>query len=144
MLKGKSILPVRQIHTKWRVSAFAASKAARWLAVMAIAFQCIVVQSHIHVPATLGSVPHVVAVGLDANASNRGDKGSGRAPRDDDTANCFICQQMALAGAALLPVSAAPVLVALEQAAPTVAYHVAVLRTVRSHSWRSRAPPLLI
>ena len=141
---GASGKPWGRIRALMRMPSLAPSKAVRWLAVLAVAFQCIVVQSHVHGATGPAWREQAAAAQPATNPIASRDQGPSRVPKDDDPANCFICQQMALAGAALLPVSPAPILVAQDIATPTAAYHFAALRSIRSHAWRSRAPPLQI
>jgi len=112
-----------------------------WLCVFAIAFQCIVVPAHIHAkPADLAvATPTAVAAGI---ATQKAELPAKPRPVDDTQSHCFICQQMALAGAAILPTTPAPILIErdLGEVAPT--FEVAVVSRRPSHIWRSRAPPI--
>ena len=101
-----------QVRALMRMPTLAPSKAIRWLAVLAVAFQCIVVQSHVHGATGPAWRNQAAAAQPATDAIATRDQVPNRVPKDDDPANCFICQQMALAGAALLPVSPAPILVA--------------------------------
>jgi len=113
------------------------------ICVLAVAFQSIVLESHFHriwagsngseVAATLGDVP------MGANDPARKSR-----PPAGDPPGCFICHQLALAGAAVLPEAFAPV--PFEHSASTtfVSVDLAIARTVSSHNWRSRAPPFLL
>ena len=68
------------------------SRIATWLAVLALAFQCFVVQTHVHA----GAAP------VEAVASFTHQDGVvAQAPHED--AICLLCEQMALAGTVLLP-----------------------------------------
>jgi hypothetical protein len=118
-----------------------------WLAALAIAFQCIVVQSHIHVGATPAWTPlasaHVsVGPSNEAPLARPGDVGTRHAPLPADPAGCFICQQIAMAGAAVLPATPTPVVVELASIVHLAMIEVAAPRPRASHDWRSRAPPI--
>jgi hypothetical protein len=130
---------------------FASDKRAiliAWIAALAIAFQCIVVQSHIHIGVTpawahqastdLGAI----AVSDNSLAAEQSDDGTRHAPTPADPAGCFICQQMAMAGAAVLPATPAPIVIQLASIVHAVMAEVAAPRTRASHDWRSRAPPI--
>lgn len=116
-----------------------------WFTVLAVAFQFVLVQGHVHIGA---HAPAIAAAALtdvaDIGADNSGDAGKpGKAPADDP-AQCFICQQAALAGVAVLPASPTALIVEAsvfvgpkENEAPAIA-------RAPSHSWQSRGPPALI
>jgi hypothetical protein len=119
-----------------------------WIAALAIAFQCIVVQSHVHI----GVQPtwaHQVSFDQGAVPSSdhasialKGDADTRHAPVPADPAGCFICQQMAMAGAALVPATPTPIVIQLAAIVHTLMAEVATPRPRASHDWRSRAPPI--
>jgi hypothetical protein len=112
-----------------------------WLCVFAIAFQCIIVPAHIHTKSADQAVVSAAAAATADNAAQKTDPSSKQRPADDTQSHCFICQQMALAGAAILPAAPAPILIQrdLSEAAP--ALEIALVSLSPSHIWRSRAPP---
>jgi len=113
-----------------------------WLCAFAIAFQCILVPAHTHTRAAdlaVASAPAAIAAD---NATQTAELPTKQRPADDTQSHCFICQQMAIAGAAILPETPAPILIQrdLSEAGPFVQIAAVSLRP--SHIWRSRAPPL--
>ena len=124
-----------------------------WVAALAIAFQCIVLQSHVHVGAAPAWSQTVSADGGAVAASSAarsiavartqsGDVDTRHGPSPAGPAGCFICQQMAMAGAAVLPLSPAPVIAQQTAIMVMAMAEVAALRPRASHDWRSRAPPI--
>jgi len=110
------------------------SRLATWLAVLALAFQCFVVQTHVHA----GGFAPVEAAASDGLIHTN--SAVAQAPHED--AACLLCEQMALAGTVLMPATHEIVLVEkLVFAKLTLPFLVAA-RTFASHNWRSRAPPL--
>jgi hypothetical protein len=110
-----------------------------WLCAFAITVQCIVVQGHIHsplAPGEIASVDHSAAP--QATPSPVKDQTPGDRSRD----GCFICQQMMMAGAGVLPVTPVPVLIERELTLTPPPVEVAIVASQTSHIWRSRAPPL--
>jgi hypothetical protein len=102
-----------------------------FLATIAIAFQCIVVQTHVDF------APHSdLIAGAAHSESVLTGALSGKAP-----APCIICQELALAGAFLhaSPPVIALVSHALSFAAP--APSIAATFSFPAHPWQSRAPP---
>jgi hypothetical protein len=123
--------------------------AVSWLFALALVFQVTLLQAHIHTPVQSGptSTGDIKFAALDAapaigktDASNP--TGGRHAPSKTDTANCFYCQQLKLAGSMILPVSPAPVPVAQGPSHITAASIIALAPISVSHAWRSRAPPL--
>src|SRR5262245_36149271 len=106
-----------------------------WFCALAIAFQCVVIQGHFH----------LANAGVSAFDQT---ESSGPAPVQKDKApgggpsGCFICQQLAMAGSAVLPDSPAPVVVATSEAATVLPAKIAAIEAAPSHHWRSRAPPV--
>lgn len=112
------------------------------LAILAIAFQCLIVQTHIdgiaaQPTAVAGLSAPAVAQDDDARAPV-GDRQSGHKP-----ANCPICQAAALGTGALI--ASAPAIqlshhAALANAPVPIAPS---LPATPSHDWRGRGPPIL-
>ena len=100
-----------------------------WLAMLALAVQCLVIQPHVDV--AQAPVATVVAhVSVQSTQPNHETQGV-----------CVICQAMATAGAFAL--SASPTLTLIERnfvATTRIAYS-APIEPARSHNWQSRAPP---
>jgi hypothetical protein len=114
-----------------------------WLCTFAIAFQCIVVQSHVHGAAPRPAELQSASASIDAAPIQaKADPARKQAPSNEKQSGCFICQQMAMAGAAVLPASATPVQIERQLARQPAATEVAVAGGQVSHTWRSRAPPL--
>jgi hypothetical protein len=101
------------------------------LTVLAFVQAGYVTQTHIHIPA----VP--------AGTAALGQTGHGKAPLPVDPAHCPLCQEYLLSGACFIPPPVIlPVPTSLAITFPSL---VRVLRFVAtlSHSWHSRAPPLI-
>jgi hypothetical protein len=111
-----------------------------WLCAFAIAFQCIVVQGHFHPAAGPAVVQTAAAVAPAGETVEPARKGG--APVKSDPSTCFICQQAALAGSAILPETAAPVLLTTQIGVETAVQDERLVVVRASHIWRSRAPPL--
>lgn len=112
-----------------------------WLCAFAILCQLLLVQTHVH-PAP---VDHFVSVAQGAAISGEhADAVKHKLPSDGSKTECFICQQMALAGSVILPDLIQPVLIRRETDAQPVFSAVAVVRPLASHDWRSRGPPTRI
>jgi hypothetical protein len=113
---------------------------------VAIAIQCFVVQIHVHPEHYLvasesrdiGAVAHVAARRVDSLASEPADQ------KDGDSSTCIICQQLALAGAVLLPVAPTPRLPQPSLVGDAATERLIVEKRATSHSWQSRAPPLFL
>jgi hypothetical protein len=101
-----------------------------WLAVLALAIQCLVIQPHVDGASELLIRSAQAAVEA-APASP--DPGRGGV--------CIICQTVAVAG--VLTLTAAPALVHVHanfvSAAPANRSH--LIQRARSHNWQSRGPP---
>ena len=109
------------------------------LCCIAIAVQCIVVQSHVHLTSAqaANNIAFVPFAGTSQDKS--ADKSKPPAPTSQV---CFLCQQAAMTDLSLPPVSPAPILPKrVEEAEPTAIELALVLPQV-SHSWRSRGPPI--
>jgi len=107
-----------------------------WLAVLAIAIQCLVVQPHVEwAPQRSDAATH--RADLDNIAGNLADPGT--AP-----AICIICQAGLVAGASVLPVGPEVRSVAYADQGSNAVVSIAPLRRIASHSWRSRAPPVAV
>ncbi len=112
------------------------SRALVFLTLFAFTAQAYLVQTHIHIPnaAKAGIVDL-----LDGPAPG---PDHGKAPAKDDSANCPLCQQSAMAGQFLTPAAAAILLPQLSFSVITVAVIPSTLVTAVTHIWRGRAPPL--
>ena len=111
-----------------------------WLCALAVAFQCIVVSGHIHTRAELAAVaPAPTSVDVSAEAGSAKKHG---APVDSSA--CFICQQLSIAGSAVLPEAPAPVLILQEAMSGPNPADAAFTHAAHSHHWLSRGPPILI
>jgi hypothetical protein len=121
-----------------------------FLAVIALAVQILVVQTHIHIPQAVGRSASVsimtVAKALIAGPAAATVDQSANLPRDkypinEDPSNCPLCQEIAHSGQfvqsaavlAHLPVWVSVHFIEFREALPS-------LFTV-SHNWQSRAPP---
>jgi hypothetical protein len=145
---------VRRCLARTRVTAARTLSPSFWsfafLALLALAVQSFVVQTHIHIPQTTGRAQTVSIVAL-AHSILANDVGSSAqsaqpAPRDrfpitEDPTNCPLCQEVAHSGqfvasaAALasVPVTATVRFIVFAEVAPYV--------FAASHTWRGRAPP---
>jgi Protein of unknown function (DUF2946) len=120
-------------------SAFLHSLALAWLCCIAIVVQCIVVQSHVHLT-TAEAANDIAFVALDGALQDKStDKSKPSAPASQ---SCFLCQQAAMTGLSLPPVSPAPTVIQRVEEAQPPAIELALVLTQVSHSWRSRGPPL--
>jgi len=118
------------------------SAAIAWLCALAIVFQAVILQSHIHMaPLAADEVQtaSMIAAAPDAAAAKTT---PAHTPVKNDPANCYLCQQLKLVGSTVLPVS--PVVVAIERALTTETAAIATEAVTPgvSHNWRSRAPPI--
>ena len=125
---------------KWKgvLRPFLRSGLLAWLCAFAIGIQCIVVQGHIHspfAPAEIAAVDHSAMPQAVPTPVKQ------QAPGDRSRDGCFICQQMMMAGAGILPVTPVPVLIERELTLSPPPVEVAVVASQASHIWRSRAPP---
>lgn len=114
---------MKQALQSWRRAVFAP------LAILALAIQCLVIQTHIDL-----SAPRHEAAAVSAPAS--GDRSDAAAPG----AACAVCQA-SLSGALALGDAPALVVDRLARYAAATQIAPAVMQRVRSHAWRSRAPP---
>jgi hypothetical protein len=99
-----------------------------WLATLALAIQCLVIQPHIDVASASVETAHVhLQTAQPGSDSSKG--------------VCVICQAMATAGAFAL--SASPTLGLLDRnfVASAPVNHATPVERARSHNWQSRAPP---
>jgi len=110
---------------------------------LAVAFQGIVLSSHFHAALTGNNGIEVAATDISVPAGTNDPVQKNRAPADGRS-GCFICQQLALGGVAVLPEAPAPAPVEHGASAKLVSVDVAIARTATSHNWRSRAPPFLL
>ena len=129
--EGKRLIPSTLQHNR---DAVVFARLIRSVALLLFAGQAIVAQAHVHAPARWVAATVVQATATSTPSSQR----------PDDPLTCPVCREIAHAGAYLTP---GPVTLS----APTVADHwspVAVEPTPYagrpSHSWQSRAPPILL
>ena len=105
-----------------------------WLALLAVAIQCLLIQPHID------GLPSISADTTSVSATHA----SQTAPASNPAGACVVCQAMATAGAFAL--ADAPSLLLLASTlftAPAASGHVNPERPV-SHDWQSRGPPAAI
>jgi hypothetical protein len=120
------------------------------LALLALTIQILVIQTHIHIPQSVGQ-PQTVSVTtlaqtLVSGASVQTVDDRANAPRDkypinEDPTNCPLCQEIAhsgqfvhsVAALAALPAFISVHLIVFSEALPSL--------FAVSHSWRGRAPP---
>jgi hypothetical protein len=112
-----------------------------WLCTFAIAFQCIIVPAHIHTKSAGLQIASTQAAATADNGTRKADLPGKQRPADDTQSHCFICQQMALAGAAILPDTPAPILIQRDLSEAPPAAEIVSVSLSPSHIWRSRAPP---
>ena len=105
---------------------------------MAVVLQCIVIQGHVHFTSSDGLL---VAQAEAAPAPVQKDPIRKDGMPGGDS-GCFICQQAAMAGSAVLPESPAPVVLAVTEIAERLSASIAAIEAAPSHHWRSRAPPI--
>jgi hypothetical protein len=106
-----------------------------FLAMLAIALQSFVVQTHIHNPQS------TISLGLAKSADKAAPaKPDGKFSTSDDTSNCRLCQELAHAGRFVAPSS--PVLVLpMVIAWLLIVFSHSTTIPARAYVWRSRAPP---
>lgn len=145
---------IRRSFARTRVRAARAYAPPFWgfalLALLALAIQSFVVQTHIHIPQATGRAQTVSIVALAQTilASPAADavQDNQPAPRDrfpitEDPSNCPLCQEVAHSGQfvasaaslASVPLSATVSFIVFAEVAPYV--------FAASHTWRGRAPP---
>lgn len=104
-----------------------------WLAMLALAIQCLVIQ------------PHVDGVVASAAATSAyGHVQTAQPASDSSQGPCVICQAMATAGAFALSASPSLGLVERTFLATAPIDHARPIERARSHNWQSRAPPQTI
>ena len=104
-----------------------------WLAVLALAIQCLVIQPHIDgvFASASAETAHVqLQTAQPGSGSNRG--------------VCVICQAIATTGAFALSASPSLGLIDRTFLATAPVNHATPVERARSHSWQSRAPPQAI
>jgi hypothetical protein len=108
----------------------------RTLAVLALAIQCLVIQTHVDIPGMRAQAAAETAQGATASSSERGQSQHRRG------GDCTICQAAAMGRVGL--VTPTMVLRLEEPVGIPVALSAIAARAPRatSHAWRSRAPPL--
>ncbi|WP_332798246.1 DUF2946 family protein [Sphingomonas sp. PB2P12] len=104
-------------------------------ALFATLFQGFLVQAHAHMHRDVASIVHMVEAQAVAAATRNG------STQQDET-DCPLCWEIAHAGAFVLPEGTV-----LRTPEPSIVWLVGLLQSVsarngRSHTWRSRAPPL--
>jgi hypothetical protein len=105
-----------------------------WVLLLAFTLQSFVTQTHIH------AAPQMAADVATAKAL-AGAPAHGKAPVENGTADCPLCQAIVHAGAFFAPVAPLlPLPVWIEQVAQVVAAYAAVPMPA-TRSWQSRAPP---
>lgn len=105
-----------------------------FVAILAIALQSFVVQTHIHDPQA--------AIGLAKSADSGSPvKTDGKFSTSDDTSKCRLCQELAHAGRFIAPTSPMLVLPMIVAWLLIVFSHSATIPRARAYIWRSRAPP---
>ncbi len=100
-----------------------------WLAVLALAIQCLVIQ------------PHVDAAYAPISAETSHVAAQLTAPNHETQSVCVICQAMATGGAFALSISPTLVLIERSVLASAPAHRPRPAQRARSHNWQSRAPP---
>jgi hypothetical protein len=119
------------------------------LALLALTFQSLIVQTHIHVPPAVFRA--VMSLAIQSHASgtlaaieptSRASPSGSKAPYNDDPSNCPVCQQIAHSGqfvhsAAVLTALPAFISVSAVPWAQTVIPLIAL-----THIWNIRAPPI--
>src|SRR5258706_6818065 len=118
------------------------------LALLAVALQCFVVQTHIHMPQRSGNIQtvsiatiarHVAAIAVPAAVKTAMPRD--RYPINEDPSNCPLCQEIAHSGQylqsaavlAAIPASVSVHFIPVSEALPSF--------FAVSHNWRGRAPP---
>lgn len=110
---------------------------ARTLAVLALAVQCLVVQTHVHAFAAQQAIQGA-AITQSVVVATRDHTAAGHSA----TGACFICQAAATTRTGLdAPTAALPL---IERAAAPIALQTVAQRAPRvpAHAWQSRAPPI--
>ena len=119
------------------------------LALLAVALQSFVVQTHIHMPQGGGSIQtvsiatiarHVAAIAA-ASADSHAAAPRDKYPINEDPSNCPLCQEIAHSGQfvqsaaalAAVPASVSVHYIIFDEALPSF--------FAVSHNWRGRAPP---
>ena len=102
-----------------------------WLAMLALAIQCLVIQPHVDFAPAWAETAHVHLQ-------------SAQPGSDSQQGACVICQAIATTGAFAL--SASPTLALFERnfLASAPVDHAQPVERARSHNWQSRAPPQAI
>ena len=114
-------------------------RSVRWIAIvlaamLALAWQSIVVQTHFHFQA---GAPAQSASGADVRAI----LGTGQAPVKDDPANCPLCHEFAHAGHFISPAPPGLFVPGTVVACLFLLSFTPWARRERSHTWQSRGPP---
>ena len=100
-----------------------------WLAMLALVFQCLVIQPHVEA--------HYATVSVEASHFTP----EVTRTRHETQSVCIIGQALATAGAFALSVSPARSLIDCNLIATAPANRVEPSQQARSHNWQSRAPP---
>jgi len=113
------------------------------VALVAVAFQSYLIQTHIHAATVQDGflASHDVA-SIHDNSLNKHKRDLGRPSQNEDPAHCPICQEFMHAGQYVTPIPPVTLLISAVTLPFTVGRTVpAVLELVISHAWRGRAPP---
>lgn len=124
---------------------------SRWTVILfgvfALAIQCFVVQTHVHItPAQWAQFEQAwlaehAAAGDQATVTHH-QPPKDRYPAKEDPANCPLCRELALAGHFVMPVAAVVVLPVTVDVHPVSVAVTAVAVRAPCHDWRGRAPPI--
>ncbi len=104
-------------------------------ALFAILMQGLVVQAHTHVHRNMAPIVHAVGAQAIAGAADDGST-------QQDEADCPFCWELAHADTFLLPEDPVFLTPATSKIWLAALLQSVSVRNVRSHAWRSRAPPL--
>jgi hypothetical protein len=129
MARAKAIRLRSSARPGWRI-------ALAYLAILAVAFQSYIVQTHIHL--TPGD-----AARLAGTAVTHGQDSHDKYPASDDPANCPICQEILHSGQFVTPAAQMLLPPALAVSTIAVVDTPLAIALAPSHSWRGRAPPSL-
>jgi hypothetical protein len=145
---GRQRLSAERRPASWRATASRWRTAlVPWLLALSLAIQCTIVQGHFH-PGGQASWAYAEGMPALVKAAKAGGDLFVAAPLGDSSGQrapgCLLCEQMALAGSAILPEDAAPIHMAVAPGPDQISYQATSARSVVSHNWRSRAPPAFL
>ena len=129
---------LRGTAARWRLAL------VPWLCALLLALNCTIIQGHFHPGSQASRANTERAPAADNAARNLPVAASQGGSSGQSKFGCILCEQMALAGSAILPGDAAPVHVAAGPDATPITYQAVSVMPVVSHDWRSRAPPALL